>query len=86
MVCRWAVAVCEKYLTPVTTTPNVSDAMDTALVPIVLSSEIGHHTNANLPLLKPDPEPPLNISLIEGVIVKSFCVNRNENIKHRDPL
>ena len=48
MVCWWAVAVCEKYLTPVTTTPNVSYPMDTALVPIVLRNEIVHHTNANL--------------------------------------
>ena len=65
MVCWWAVAVCEKYLTPVTTTPNVSYPMDTALVPIVLRNEIVHHTNANLPPLQPDPGPPRNISLIE---------------------
>lgn len=37
VVCWWAVAVCKKYLMPTTTTPNVSDPMDTALVPIVLT-------------------------------------------------
>ena len=55
MVCWWVVAVCENYLTPVTTTPNVSDPMDTALAPIALSNEIVHHTNANL---SPPPPPP----------------------------
>ena len=66
---------------PTTTTPNVSDPMNTALVPIVLSNEIVHYTSANHPPLKPDPRPPDRFSqkhFLENILMKLAKVDKTE--------